>query len=143
MKNKISKTIVVISLSALLLVAVLSCAARFVYLSPSCYSDNDSLTNQENYFIKKIALECVEARLSVFADSNSGIYNSIQLDNDKNNRKRVLIFINRDFMDIVRKEDGEYIVRVQTYGMESVSSDCVYEIHLSNDFDVTFFGLDP
>ena len=143
MKNKNSKTIVAISLSALLLVAVLSCAARFVYLAPSCYSDNDTLTNQENYFIKKIALECVEARLSVFADSNSGIYNSIQLDDDQNNHKHALIFINRDFMDSVRKEDGEYIVRVQTYGMESVSNDCVYEIHLSNEFDVTFFGLDP
>ena len=46
-------------------------------------------------------------------------------------------------MDSVRKEDDEYIVRVQTYGMESVSDDCVYEIHLSNEFDVTFFGLDP
>ena len=143
MKNKNSKTIVAISLSVLLLVASFFCAARFVYLAPSCYSDNDTLTNQENYFIKKIALECVEARLSVFADSNSGIYNSIQLDDDQNNRKHALIFINRDFMDSVRKEDGEYIVRIQTYGMESVSSNCVYEIHLSNDFDVTFFGLDP
>ena len=93
--------------------------------------------------LKKIALECVEARLSVFADSNSGIYDSIQLVNDQNNRKHVFIFINHDFMDSVRKEDDEYIVRVQTYGMESVSSDCVYEIHLSNEFDVTFFGLDP
>ena len=143
MKNKTSKTIVAISLSALLLIAIISCAAKFVYLSPSCYSDNDTLTNQENYFIKKIALECVEARLSVFADSNSGIYDSIQLDNDQNNRKHVFVFINSDFMDSVRKEDDEYIVRVQTYGMESVSSDCVYEIHLSNEFHVTFFGLDP
>ena len=143
MKNKIFKTIIAISVSVLLIIVAVSCAAKFIYLSPSCYSDNDTLTNQENYFIKKIALECVEARLSVFADSNSGIYNSIQLDNDQNNRKHVFIFINRDFMKSVQKEDEGYIVRVQTYGMESVSDDCVYEIHLSNEFDVTFFGLDP
>ena len=137
------KTIIAILVSVLFIIVAVSCTAKFVYLSPSCYSDNDTLTNQENYFIKKIALECVEARLSVFADSNSGIYNSIQLVNDQNNRKHVFIFINHDFMDSVRKEDDEYIVRVQTSGMESVSSDCVYEIHLSNEFDVTFFGLDP
>ena len=143
MKNKIFKTIIAISVSVLFIIVAVSCVAKFVYLSPSCYLDNDTLTNQENYFIKKIALECVEARLSVFADSNSGIYDSVQLDNDQNNRKHVFIFINHNFMDSVRKEDDEYIVRVQTYGMESVSSDCVYEIHLSNEFDVTFFGLDP
>ncbi len=143
MKNKIFKTIIAISVSVLFIIVAVSCVAKFVYLSPSCYLDNDTLTNQENYFIKKIALECVEARLSVFADSNSGIYNSVQLDNDQNNRKHVFIFINHNFMDSVRKEDDEYIVRVQTYGMESVSSDCVYEIHLSNEFDVTFFGLAP
>lgn len=143
MKNKIFKTIIAISFSVLLLIATEFCAAKFVYLSPSCYSDNATLTAKENYYIKKIALECVEARLSVFADSNSGIYDSIQLDNDQNTRKHVFVFINRDFMDSVRKEDDEYIVRVQTYGMESASDDCVYEIRLSNEFDVTFFGLDP
>ena len=27
--------------------------------------------------------------------------------------------------------------------MESSSDDCVYEIHMSENFDITFFGLDP
>ena len=53
MKNKIFKTIIAISVSVLFIIAAVSCAAKFIYLSPSCYSDNDTLTNQENYFIKK------------------------------------------------------------------------------------------
>ena len=139
MIRKIANTIVIILLSALLLAAVVWGAARYVYLSPSCYSDNATLTAKENYYIKKFALECVEARLSIFADKSD----IDKLGLDSNNCKHVFIFIDRDFMDSVRKEDDEYIIRVQTYGMESASDDCVYEIHLSSDFDLIFFGLDP
>ena len=137
--RKIANTSVIILLSVLLLVAAVEGAARYVYLSPSCYSDSANLTTKENYYIKKFVLECVEARLSIFADEND----VDKLGLDSNNRKHVFIFIDRDFMDSVRKEDDEYIIRVQTYGMESASDDCVYEIHLSNEFDITFFGLDP
>ena len=49
----------------------------------------------------------------------------------------------KTYHDVVRKEDDEYSIRVQTYGMESASDDCVYEIHLSSDFDLIFFDLDP
>ena len=139
MIRKIANTIVIISLAALLLVVAVGGAARYGYLSPSCYSDNASLTPKENYCIKKFVLECVEARLSIFADE-SGVD---KFGLDFNNSKHVFIFIDRDFMDSVRKEDDEYIIRVQSYGMESVSNDCVYEIHLSNEFDRIFFGLDP
>ena len=46
-------------------------------------------------------------------------------------------------MKSVVKEKEEYIIRVQTHYMESSSDDCVYEIHMSEDFSITFFGLDP
>ena len=45
-------------------------------------------------------------------------------------------------MESVTKENDEYVIRVQTHYMESSSDDCVYEIHMSEDFDITFFGLD-
>ena len=129
---------------------IICCAARFVFLSPSCYSDNDDLTEQENYFIKKTVLEAVQDRLSVFSGNTDGIYSTsateneiIQLDETQNNRKQVFIWINTDFMESVTKENDEYIIRVQTHYMESSSDDCVYEIRMSKDFSITFFGLDP
>jgi len=85
------------------------------------------LTEQENYFIKKTVLEAVEDRLSVFCDNGTHLF----------------IWINTDFMESVTKENDEYVIRVQTHYMESSSDDCVYEIHMSEDFDITFLGLDP
>lgn len=147
------KTIMLISIivaSIIVLSLALSCVARFVFLSPSCYSDNNELTEQENYFIKKTVLESVEERLSVFASNTNNIYDPsaneieiIQLDETQNNRKHIFIWINTDFMESVTKENDEYVIRVQTHFMESSSDDCVYEIHMSKDFVITFFGLDP
>ena len=150
MKKKLILIIAIIVAFVLVMSVALFCAARFVFLSPSCYSDNDNLTEQENYFIKKTVLESVEERLSVFASNTNNIYDPsateieiIQLDKSQNNRKHIFICINTDFMESVTKENDEYIIRVQTYYMESASDDCVYEIHISKDFSITFFGLDP
>ena len=148
-KKRILITATIIA-SVLVIFVALSCAARFVFLSPSCYSDNDNLTEEENYFIKKIVLEAVEDRLSVFAIDTNNIYDPsateieiIHLDESQNNIKHCFIWINADFMESVTKENGEYIIRVQTHYMESSSDDCVYEIHMSENFSITFFGLDP
>ena len=150
MKKKLILIIAIIIASVLAISIALSCVARFVFLSPSCFSNNNELTEQENYFIKKAVLESVEERLSVFASNTNNIYDPsateieiIQLDETQNNRKHIFICINTDFMESVTKENDEYIIRVQTYYMESASDDCVYEIHISKDFSITFFGLDP
>ena len=150
MKRKLILIIAIIVAFVLVMSVALFCAARFVFLSPSCYSDNDNLTEQENYFIKKTVLEAVEDRLSVFLRNTDSIYDPsateieiIQLDETQNNRKHIFIWINTDFMESVTKENDEYVIRVQTHYMESSSNDCVYEIHMSENFDITFFGLDP
>ena len=150
MKKKLLLIIAIIVASALVVATLLSCAARFIFLSPSCYSDNDNLTEQVNYFIKKTVLAAVEDRLSVFLCNTDSIYDPsateieiIQLDETQNNRKHIFIWINTDFMESVTKENDEYVIRVQTHYMESSSDDCVYEIHMSENFDITFFGLDP
>ena len=154
MKSKKTKLIIIISVCALLTAAVIGFLADFtartVFLSPSCYSESKNLTENENYFIKKIVLEAVEDRLSVLADGNSDIYDPsatdieiIQLDPEQEENRHLFVFINRDFMKSAEKIGDEYIVYVHTYNMEDVSSDCIYEIHLSEDFTVTFFGLDP
>ena len=127
MSKKLIIIIAIIIASVLAISIALSCVARFVFLSPSCYSDNNELTEQENYFIKKTVLEAVEDRLSVFGDNGTHLF----------------IWINTDFMESVTKENDEYVIRVQTHYMESSSDDCVYEIHMSENFDITFFGLDP
>ncbi len=126
MKRKLLRIVAIIVVSVLVVSVALFCAARFIFLSPSFYSDNINLTEQENYFIKKTVLETVENRLSTFAG----------------NGKHIFIWINTDFMDSIVKENGEYIIRVQTYYMESWSDDSVYEIHMSEDFSVTSFYLD-
>ena len=154
MKSKKTKLIIIISVCALLTAAVIGFLADFtartVFLSPSCYSESKNLTENENYFIKKIVLEAVEDRLSVLADGNSDIYDPsatdievIQLDTEQEENRHLFVFINRDFMKSAEKIGDEYIVYVHTYNMEEVSSDCVYEIDISEDFTVTFFGLDP
>lgn len=151
MKNKILyKTIIIFIISVVVIVAMIFCLARFVFLSPACYSDNENLTEQENYFIKKIVLEAVEDRLSFFASDDVDIYDSdatkdevIQLDKTENNRKHVFVLINSDFMKSVVKENDDYTVIVKSYGMESFSDDCLYVIRLNNEFAITFFGLDP
>ena len=150
MKKKLILIIAIIVAFVLVMSVALFCAARFVFLAPSCYSDNDNLTEQENYFIKKTVLEAVEDRLSVFLCNTDSIYDPsateieiIQLDETQNNRKHIFIWINTDFMESVTKENDEYVIRVQTHYMESSSDDCVYEIHMSENFDITFFGLDP
>ena len=53
MSKKLKIIIAIIIASVLAISIALSCVARFVFLSPSCYLDNDNLTEQENYFIKK------------------------------------------------------------------------------------------
>ena len=150
MSKKLIIITAIIIASVLAISIALSCVARFVFLSPSCYSDNNELTEQENYCIKKTVLESVEERLSVFASNTNNIYDPsateieiIQLDETQNNRKHIFIWINTDFMESVTKENDEYVIRVQTHYMESSSDDCVYEIHMSENFDITFFGLDP
>ena len=127
MSKKLIIVIAIIIASVLAISIALSCVARFVFLSPSCYSDNNELTEQENYFIKKTVLEAIEDRLSVFCDNGTHLF----------------IWINTDFMESVTKENDEYVIRVQTHYMEFSSDDCVYEIHMSENFDITFFGLDP
>ena len=124
------------------------CDYRVVLDVISALNDNE-LTEQENYFIKKTVLESVEERLSVFASNTNNIYDPsateieiIQLDETQNNCKHIFIWINTDFMESVTKENDEYVIRVQTHYMESSSHDCVYEIHMSENFDITFFGLD-
>ena len=150
MSKKLKIIIAIIIASVLAISIALSCVARFVFLSPSCYLDNDNLTEQENYFIKKTVLAAVEDRLSVFASNKDNIYDPsateieiIQLDETQNNRKHIFIWINTNFMKSVTKENDGYVIRVQTLFMESSSEDCVYEIHMSKDFVITFFGLDP
>ena len=150
MSKKLKIIIAIIIASVLAISIALSCVARFVFLSPSCYLDNDNLTEQENYFIKKTVLAVVEDRLSVFASNKDNIYDPsateneiIQLDEEQSNRKHTFIWINTDFMKSVIKENDGYVIRIQTHFMESSSDDCVYEIHMSKDFVITSFGLDP
>ena len=59
------------------------------------------------------------------------------------NRFIAHIEIDGNFMRTVQKKEDGYSLIVRTYGMEEVSSDCNYEIHISNDYLVTFFALDP
>lgn len=149
MKNKtLAKSIVIFIVIAVVFLGTISCISRFVFLSPSCYSNNENLTEQENYFIKKTVLEAVEDRLSIFSKDTVDIYDStaienkiIQLDKSQNNQKHIFVLINTDFMKSVVKENDSYIVIVKTYGMEQSSDDCSYELHLTKDFKITFFGL--
>lgn len=148
MKKPSIKSIIVVIITAVVITATIFCVAKFVLLSPSCYSDSENLTEQENYFIKKLVLEAVEERLSVFASDSNDIYDStatedeiIQLDKSQSNSKHIFVLINTDFMKSVVKEDDKYIVIVKTYGMESSSNDCSYEFHITEDYKITFFGL--
>lgn len=153
MKKNVTKIIFIITAFLLVLVALVGCSARFVFLAPSFFSNNNALSDEENYFIKKLVLESVEDRLSIFSGETENIYDSnatdiqiIQLDPTQKNNKHPLILINSDFMQSVRKNGNEYTVYVQTHWMESVSDDCMYEIHVSNrngEYVITFFGLDP
>ena len=150
MKRKWIGILAILVIFLIVAATVISCMARFVFLSPSCYSDHRGMTEWENYFIKKTVLQAVEDRLSVFAKGTNDIYDSsatdievVQLDESQNHRKHMFVLINTDFMDSVTKENGEYRILVQTYYMESASDDCVYEIHVSEDFFITFFGLNP
>ena len=129
---KFSVIIIFILLEASLLAFSSSyIAARFVFLSPSCYSDNTELTEEENYFIKKIVLEAIEDNLSYFAKDNT------------DSTKHIFIVINHNFMKSCQKTDDGYIVRVQTYFMYDFSDDAVCEFMISEDFSVISFGLDP
>lgn len=148
MKHK--KLIIILSVSVVLFTLLLDCAARFVFLSPACYADNSSLTDNENYFIKKVVLEAIEDRLSIldqgisnFYDPNAGEYDIIQQFDPDGNRKHLFILIDGNFMRTVQKTEDGYSLIVRTYGMEEVSSDCNYEIHISRDYLITFFALDP
>lgn len=148
MKHK--KLIIILSVSVVLLTLLLDCAARFVFLSPTCYADNSNLTDNENYFIKKVVLEAIEDRLSIldqgisdFYDPNAGEYDIIQQFDPDGNRKHLFILIDGNFMRTVQKKEDGYSLIVRTYGMEEVSSDCCYEIHISRDYLITFFALDP
>lgn len=151
MENKsLKKLIVIAMITAIVIATMVFCVARFVLLSPSCYANNKELTEQENYFIKKLVLEAIEDRLSIFANGSSNIYDStateneiISLDKTQNNPKHIFILINQDFMESVVKEHDKYTVTVNTYGMEQSSDDCSYIIHITKDFTITFFGLDP
>lgn len=150
MKKPSIKSIIIVIITAAVITVTIFCVAKFVFLSPSCYSDSKNLTEQENYFIKKLVLEAVGDRLSVFASASNDIYDStateneiIQLDKSQSNRKHIFVLINTDFMKSVVKEDNKYIVVVETYGMESSSDDCSYEFHITKDFTITFFGLNP
>ena len=129
---KFSVIIIFILLEASLLAFSSSyIAARFVFLSPSCYSDNTELTEEENYFIKKIVLEAIEDNLSYFANDNT------------DSTKHIFIVINHNFMKSCQKTDDGYIVRVQTYFIYNFYGDAVYELMISEDFSIISFGLDP
>lgn len=150
MKKTTIRILVIISVSVLVLVIGVGCFARFVFLSPACYANSAELTEQENYFIKKIVLEAIEDRLSVldqgisdFYDTNAGEYDIIQQFDPEGNRKHLFILIDENFMRTVQKKEDGYSLTVRTYGMEESSSDCCYEIHISKDYLVTFFALDP
>lgn len=139
MKDKRTKTVVLVLLPVLLAFAMMWCTAKYVFLSPSCYSDNNNLTQEENYYIKKLVLEAIENRLSIFADENIGLEDT----EEQGNRKHFFVLINGDFMNSATKNNDGYAVAVQTYFMEPISEDCLYEIHLSTDFNVVSFELDP
>jgi hypothetical protein len=150
MKKSTVNIIITISVCILLLAIGACSAAKFVFLSPACYADNPALTANENYFIKKIVLEAIEDRLSVLDqgisdiyDPNAGEYDIIQQYDTQGNRKHLFIFIDHYFMHTVQENDDGCSLIVRTYGMEESSSDCYYEIHISNDHVVTFFALDP
>ena len=99
MKRKIPKILIILPIVLAVITAILWCAARFVYLSPGCYADNKTLTERENYFIKKIVLEAVENRLSVFADG----YDMPDTNGNEENAKHIFICINSDFWIVSRK----------------------------------------
>ena len=153
MKQNITKIILIIVAILLILAALASCSARFVFLAPSCFSDSNALSDEENDFIKKLVLESIEDRLSIISGETENIYDFnatdtqiIQLDKTQKNNKHVFILINSDFMRSVTKNENEYTVQVQTYFMEPSSPDCSYEIQISNhagEYVITFFGLDP
>ncbi len=146
------KAILIFSIIVAIVIVVslsISATARFVFISPFCYSDNENLTDEENYYIKKTVLSAVEDRLSLFAEDNYDIYDPsatdieiIQLDETQKKDSHVFVWINTDFMKSVVKENGEYVVSVQTHYMEEFSDDCVYEIRMTEDYVITFFGLD-
>ncbi len=127
MKRKQIWIIAIILTFVLVLSITISCIARFVFLSPLFYVDNNALSEKENYYIKKIILETVENRLSILSG----------------NGKHLFVWINTDFMDSVEKTNDGYIIYVQTHFMESFSDDCIYEIHMDDDCSITFFGLNP
>ena len=148
--KKFSRVLIIACIVATMLTVVSYCAVRFLFLAPFCYSDNEHLTEQENYSIKRLVLESVKDRLSPFSKTDRNIYAAsandidvIQLDEEQVNLKRVFIAIDSGFMDTVEKTDEGYIVYVKTYGMESVSTDCVYEIRISEDFYIIGFSLNP
>ena len=110
MKKPSIKSIIIVIITAAVITVTIFCVAKFVFLSPSCYSDSENLTEQENYFIKKLVLEAVEDRLSVFASDSNDIYDStateneiIQLDKSQSDSKHIFVLINTDFMKSVVK----------------------------------------
>ena len=130
MKRKAILIFSVIAAVVIVISLALSAVARFVFLSPSSYSDNANLIDEENYFIKKSVLAAV-TYLEI-----------IQLDETQKKDGHVFVWINTDFMKSVVKENGEYVVSVQTHYMEKFSDDCVYEIRMTEDYIITYFGLD-
>ena len=134
MKQKqLTKILILVLISVVFITSVIFCCARFVFLSPLCFSDNVNLTEQENYFIKKIVLETVADRLSVFSDTTDPLVDD---------QKHLFILINSDFMDSVIKTETGYFVSVKPFGIEYFSNDWTYEVRITKDFQITSFGLD-
>ena len=99
---------------------------RFVYVSPGYFNDNDNLTEEENYWIKKSVTESLEHR-----------YHS---------QGKTFIWIDTDFMDTVQKiNENEYVCLVNTHFLEDGSDDATLEIVLDKEqgYSVTSVGVDP
>ncbi len=143
---------IILSFSVILIcVLAVNLLARLIFLAPSCFSDNENFTEQENYFIKKVILEAIEDRCSILSESENQLYDSKYYDEivqlySPSSEKRLFICINTDFMQsFVKTEENKFIGQVKTFGLEDLSEDCIYEFELDGNegYKITFWGLNP
>lgn len=131
MSKKVKTIVTILAIVIVLFSLAGYCVARFVYLSPACYADSHDLTDEENYAIKKLLLETIEEKYSVF---------SPQAD-----EKNLFIWIDSNFMNTVKKvSDNEYRFTIQTHFLDAFEDSIIdVQVSTADGYHITAWGLDP
>lgn len=152
MKTRAKPILLGLSLAILLCLAGYL-LARCVFLAPCCYTDSTILGKQENAQIKKLLLEAVADRCSIFDNTVApALYDTtrsdeiLQLDGEPA-AKWVLVRINHNFMNsLVRDGENGYSGFIKPYFMEQDTEDGSYAFtieQIDGNYKITSWGIDP